>query len=279
MKNCFVAPFACIALVGLSACGSSDGGGGGTAGSNGLDFGAVGQELSDAEGNAVTMSAGTFQVGSGPSISDATITVDSGFFNGDLDGTIEIFGETVTITDGVGSLTTGEEVRLTYEDSRSGTYAAAVEASVSSLNDINGEGAYVFGFETNPTTVDARTGSLTYVGDFQATGSVGGSTTQTEYEGGLTVVVNFDSDEADFTFDGVLDGSTDVDLGGDGLDIVGNQISGDLGCDLGCSGSASEVDATFYGPDVDELGGVLIIDVSVTGVGTYDGVGTFVITP
>lgn len=254
----------------LAGCGSSGGSTGGTT-SNAV--------LADIEGTTVTSSAASFEVGDGPNISNATISVDSGFFSGNLDGTMEILGETVTIVDGVGELTTGEEVRLTYETNRAGTYAAAIDATVSSMNGINGETAFVVGAETRASTISARTtGTLTYVGDFQATGSVGGVNTQTEYEGGITVVVDFASDDADFTLDGVLDGSTDVDLEGTGLDISGNGISGDLDCDLGCSGSASEVDATFYGPDANELGGVLIIDVTANG-DTYEGVGNFVIAP
>lgn len=287
----FSSPFMLTAFVALTACGGGggDGGGGGggaTPGTNGLNFGAAGQQLSDAEGTAVTMNAASLQVGGTPSISSATITVDSGFFNGattDLDGTIQIFGETVTITNGVGALATGEDVRLTYEPNRSGTYAAAVDATVSNATGgtLNGESAYVFGFETNPDAIAARTtGSLTYTGDFQATLSADQANTQTEYEGGITVVVDFVGDDADFTLDGVLAGATDVDLTATGLDIAGNGIAGGLNCTLGCSGGAgsSDVDATFYGPDADELGGVLTVDIEVDG-NDFDGVGTFIISP
>ncbi len=42
--------------------------------------------------------------------------------------------------------------------------------------------------------------------------------------------------------------------------------------------TASEVDATFYGPNANELGGDLAIDTTATGFGPYDGVGTFILT-
>ena len=277
-------------LLTLAACGGGGGdgdgsGGGGTPvpGSNGLNYGMAGQQLEDAEGVAVSMSSASFQVGSGPDIGGATITVNANFFDGgtqNLDGTIQIFGQSVTITNGVGALSTGEEVRLTYEPNRSGTYAAAVDATVSSLNDINGEAAYVFGFETNPATVNARTaGVVTYSGDFQATGSVGGSAALTEYEGGITVVVSFADDDADFTLDGTFNGTQNVDLGRNNVNFSGYSITTGLNCTSGCSGTGSSVDATFYGPNADELGGVLEIDINVNGVGAYDGVGTFVIDP
>lgn len=279
----FSDPLILTAFVALTACGGGgDDGGGGTPGTNGLNFGAAGQQLSDAEGSAVTMQAAGFQVGGAPSISSSTITVDAGFFSGTLNGTIEIFGQTVTINNGVGALTSGEEVRLTFEPNRSGTYAAAIDATVSNATggSINGESAYVMGFETNPTAVDSRTGTLTYTGDFQATTSADQANTQTEYEGAITVVVDFNANDADFTLDGVLAGSEDVDLEATGLDIADNGIAGGLNCTLGCSGGAgtSAVDATFYGPDVDELGGVLTIDIEVDG-NDFDGVGTFIITP
>ncbi len=269
-------PMMLIALLTISACGSSSSdntGGGGAV--------VTGPELSDIEGSSLSTSAASFQVGAAPSTSEASITVDAGFFSGDLDGTIEIFGETVTITDGAGELTTGEEVRLTFETNRAGDYAAPIDVTVSSLNDLNGEAAFVIGNETATSAINARTtGTLTYDGDFQATGSLAGSNTQTEYEGGITVVVDFVSDDADFTLDGTLDGSDDVDLTGTGLGISGNGITGSLNCTAGCSGGvgSSEVDATFYGPDAEELGGVLSIEIAVGG-GDYDGVGTFVIAP
>lgn len=287
-------PLMLTAFVGLTACGASGGGGGGsvgggggptapTPGTNGLDFGNAGQQLSDAEGTEVTMRTANFQAGSAPSISTASITVNADFFDGgtaNLDGTIEIYGQTVTITNGAGALSSGEEVRLTYEPNRSGTYAAAIDASVSSLNDINGEGAYVLGFETNPNTITARTsGVTTYRGDFQASTAADGVNVGTEYQGGITVVVDFVDDDADFTLDGTLGASTPVDLGATGLDISGNGIAGDLTCTSGCENAGnSAVDATFYGPNADELGGVLSIDIEVDG-NDFEGVGTFIITP
>ncbi len=211
--------------------------------------------------------------------------MNANFFNGSsdgnlgpLDGTIEIFGQNVTITDGSGNLTNGEQVVLTYEPNRSGQYVAAIEVSVGSTTGINGEGAYLIGFETSPSIIDDRSGSVTYNGGFQATGSLDGVNTQTEYEGGISVEVNFSSNDADFTLTGNFDGSSPVNLDGNGLPILGNGIAGGLNCTSGCSGTGSAVDATFYGPNAQELGGVLSIDISVGG-DAYDGVGTFIINP
>ncbi len=299
MISHLVKPLSFVTFLTLSACGGgggggedsgggSGGGGGGvdpTPGSNGLSFGAVGQSLPAAEGEAVTTRSASFQVGSDPeyppSIVPATITVGADFFDeagSTLNGTITIFGEPVTITNGVGNLTTNEEVVLTYEPNRTGTYVAAIEVSVGSIDGINGEVAYVFGFETNPNTIAQTGGTTTYVRDFQVAGRVADANTETEYEGQISVEVNFVDDDADFTLLGNFDGSSVVNMSGNGLDIVDNSIAGRLDCTTGCVGpGSSAVDATFYGPNADELGGVLAIDITVTGVGEYDGVGTFIL--
>lgn len=116
---------AVVALFSLAACG---GGGGGidgpvTPGTNGLDYGAVGQQLVDAEGVAITGRTSSFQSGEDASISTGTITLDAGFISAGLnstlqDGSVEVFGEMVTITNGRGDLETGE-VRITYDPDRS----------------------------------------------------------------------------------------------------------------------------------------------------------------
>lgn len=275
------------AMLALGACGggggSSSDSSGGSTGTNGLSFGANGQELSDAEGRAVTMRSASFEAGDSPSIGDATITLDAGFFNGgraNIDGRIQVFGQNVDITDGAGTLQDGEDVRVIFEPGRTGTYAAALEVKVSAgRGTINGEQAYVFGFETNPSQIAARTsGMVTYSGDFRAFGFLNGSSnTQTDYEGEIRIDVDFSgSGNADVTLAGLLDATADVDLSANNLPISGNGFAGSLTCDAGCSGSGSSIDATFYGPNAVEVGGVLDIDVNVGG-DSFDGVGTFVI--
>lgn len=271
-------PIMLSAFLAMSACGSSSSDDDGTVVADADD-----SELSDIEGTELSTSSASFEIGEAATTTEASITVDAGFFDGTLNGTIEIFGETVTITDGAGSLTTGEEVRLTYETNRAGVYAAPIEATVSSssASDLNGEVAFVVGTETAASVISAKTtGTVTYTGDFQATGSVDGANSQTEYEGGMTVLVDFAGNDADFALDGTFDGTTDVDMEGTG-DISGNEISGTLNCDTDTDcvdAGSSAVDATFYGPDAEELGGVLAIDIEVGG-SDYDGVGSFVITP
>jgi hypothetical protein len=300
MMSHLAKPLSFVALVALTACGGGGGGGGTgggggggggvdpTPGSNGLPFGAVGQTLPAAEVETVTMRSASFQVGNAPTIETVTITVDADFFQGspeNLDGTITILGEPnpIRITNGTGTLASGQEVVLTYEDIRSGTWSAAVEASADSLNGADAiQSAYVFGFETNPTTVATGvTGTSTYTGVFQAQGSLNGANnTDTEFAGGMGVVVNFAGtgtasvDLLNARINGV---GTEVDMDGQ-FDLAGNGFNGSLACASGgCSGTG-QIDATFYGPNADELGGVLTFDVAVSGQGTFDGVGTFILS-
>lgn len=306
-----------VAVMGLMACGGGGGGsmttdpdtdggtGGGTDGSgtdggdggdgitqppsvvtgtNGLDFGEAGQSLTDAEAVEITTRSAAFEVGSGATTGDAEITLGAGFLAAapaDRTGTVQIGNETVSIANGAGALSSGEAVIVTFEPDRAGTYAGAVEVSIAGATGsaINGENAFVFGFETDPDVIADRTSGLfEYVGGFQAFGSLDDADdTSTEYEGEMTVVVDFaGSGSADVTLDGQLDGTTDADLGGT-LAISENGFSGALSCTSGCTGTGSSVNAGFFGPDADEVAGVLGADFTAGGA-TFDGVGSFILT-
>ena len=296
MQAVIIRSSAIAVMFGLAACGGAggDGGGGGGGGTgggpgtNGLDYATATQTLSDAEGVQITGQKASFQVGSNAQINSGTITLDPGFLaalsDGARDGTLEIFELTVDIENGVGTLPGpgGEEVRITYNPNRSETYAGILDITVGGddAGDINGAGTYVFGFETNPSQVDARSGSLIYSGDFVALGSLDGNVdTSTEYEGAMTVTVNFNgAGTAGVAINGRLNDADDATLSGS-LGLSGNGFSGGLTCSAGCNnGGGSSVDATFYGPNAIELGGVVAVDITVGGH-TYDGVGTFILTP
>jgi hypothetical protein len=94
----------------------------------------------------------------------------------------------------------------------------------------------------------------------------------------MTVAVNFGgSGNASVTLDGQIGGTVNFGMAGN-IRLAGNGFAGLMNCTTGCTGAASEVDATFYGPNANELGGVLAIDITATGFGPYDGVGTFILT-
>lgn len=275
---------ATTSLLALAACGSggSDSNPNTTPADNGLPFGAAGQSLEDAEGVEITAQAASVQAGDDPEIGPGTITLDMGFIGGNGNGTLRIFGQTVPVTNGAGTLSGGEEVRVFYDDGRSGDYAGVIDIVVTGsdgINDIDGETTYVFGFETNPGQMGAVSGGATFEGGFQVAGFLNGDPLDPEeYEGSITVEVLFNGEDADVTLEGDL-GITPVDLSGSGLAINGNSFTGTLTCDLGCTGNGGTVDATFYGPSAAEVGGVLSVDLTDLGGGMddFDGVGGFVI--
>lgn len=271
-----------MALLATTACG----GGGGddpvitpTPGlaPNGLDYGAIGQALEDAEGTEMTLASADFTAGSGAQVSQGgSVTLNTGFVGGALNGTVQIFGETVQISGGTGTLpSNGQEVTVVYDPDRSGTYAGAVELisygsdQAGVLNAVDGETHYVFGFETDPAYITP--GSANYSGGFLANGLNNG--VEAEYEGAITFAVNFGGNNVTGAIDGTIANTTDVDLTLGNTSVVGSGFNGALTCDAGCSGGAGTVDATFYGPNAEELGGVLALD-----FGNFEGAGTFIIT-
>ncbi len=267
-----------IALLATTACG-----GGGEdpvvtpdPGPNGLSYGVVGQDLSDAEGTQMSLATAGYTTGSGAAVTQGgTVTLATNFLTGGpanlsaLDATIEMFGETVTISSGSGTLANGNVVTLTYEPDRTGEYAGAISiANHTSGGIYQGETAYVFGFESDPADMETI-GTVNYSDGFLAQGISGAS--EAEYEGTIAIAVNF-AGTATGTLDGVVGGSTDMDMTLSGGTLSGNTITAGLDCSVGCSGDG-DLDATFYGPNADELGGVLAIDTN-----TFEGAGTFIIT-
>ncbi|SFR38244.1 hypothetical protein SAMN04488005_1207 [Yoonia tamlensis] len=266
-----------MALLATTACG----GGGGdnpvvSPTPNGLPYGATGQDLADAEGVQMSLAAAALSstgvsVVQGGSVTLATDFLTGGPANqGALDATIEIFGEVVTITNGSGTLSNGHSVTLIYEPDRSGQYAGAVSLTTfNTSGGQSGEVGYVFGFETDPADMQV-TGTATYSGGFVANGFAGLGAA--EYEGTITIAVNF-AGPVSGSLDGMLDGTTALDLNLSGGALSGNGITAGLTCAAGCTGGAGDLDASFYGPNAEELGGVLAIDSNV-----FEGAGTFIIT-
>ncbi len=258
-------------------------GSGGTGVGNSSIPSANAEILVDLEGQALTLRAAEVRSNGQPSLVDAALTItDGALSNGSASasGTIDVFGERVTITNNRGTLANGKDIAILIEPSRFGEYAAVFEAVVSGPNVAgdDGETAYVFGFETDASAVSALSNpSVFYTGSFQAFGTYG-TVNQTEYEGTVTVTADFSGpDSVDVDLDGQI-GTQAVDLQARDLPVTGNGFAGSLICPTDCSNDGtSQVDATFYGPNAEEIGGVLAIIIR-TGGADYDGVGSFVIT-
>ncbi|WP_439154946.1 transferrin-binding protein-like solute binding protein [Yoonia sp.] len=226
--------------------------------------------LTTLEGTALSLAAATYMRADGAGITQGiSVTLDDGFLSGGPpSGSFEVFGETVRITNGEATLP-DQSLRVIYEPVRSGDYAGAIEliAFDTATGTITGEAHYVVGIQTEPGAMPS--GTAIYWGDFQVAGLLNGAAA--EYEGGISFDVDFGGNVIG-GLDGRLDAATDVDLSLAAVPVVGNGFTGTLGCNVGCSGDAGTIDATFYGPAAAELGGVIAV-----GFNSYIGAGTFVI--
>lgn len=274
-------------IVVLTAC---SGGGGddddpapNTTGTNGLPFGEAGQTLEDAEGVELSTTMASYNVGLGASLNEGQfVQIDSGTLDGAFNGEISVNGERITISDSLGVTSDGNNVQVFYEPMDSGIYAGAVDVLISdgtSGAQIS-ENAFVFGFETSPDAIAGRTtGTLTYVGGYQASGSLGGEFS--EFDGTMTLTADFDgAGSVAGELSGEVSGGGRIEMSFGSLDISGSGFSGDIACDSGCSGvSAGEIAGAFYGPDAEEVGGVLAFEFEDdTSSDDFAGAGTFVLT-
>jgi hypothetical protein len=206
------------------------------------------------------------------------VQLNAGSLAGAINGTIEIDGQNVTITNGSGTVPGGPSVAVNYDPDLSGTYAGVLEITVADGGAVIGENTIVFGFESNPTEITGRTsGSLTYVGDFQAFGHFDGAP-QTEYAGAMTLVANFSgSGTVSGSLSGQVNGAVDVNMNINSTPISGNEFSPTLSCTTCGTTNDGQIIGNFYGPNADEVGGVMTFDFTVSG-DPFIGSGSFVLT-
>ena len=298
-----------IALVAISGCGG--GGGGGSdeidlgpqpvPGTNGLNYGFEGQDLVDAEDTEITTPVAAFQATSGTTIEDVTITLGPGFFDAaptDRDATISLFGQTVDINGGEGFLINRQTVRLLFDESNSGTYSAIVSfvsygsQEPGTVDPIDGEQVVVFGYETDPQDIDrfpATLGVTQYSGGFTASGLVrddGGNIVAdlgTEFDGAINFEIDFNNSRANGQIVGSYDAMGEtvpvtLNMGFGNFEDSG--FTGTLTCPA-CSDNTSTLEATFFGPNAEELGGVVVMDTTSDVNGSdlqFTGAGGFVLS-
>jgi hypothetical protein len=311
-------PRAFVLVIFLSAC---SGGGGGPSSSsggtgitilpappapaqeNGLPYGVAGQSLSDAETVEVAALRSSVNEASGTASDSGVITLESGFFAAvptARDALADFLDESITMNGGEGTLANGQTVRLFYDPSAAGAYAAALQlATYAALegapppDPANAEAHFLFGFLSDPDVIDARiSGTVRYAGDIAANGLVridgisAGDPTGTELDGSINITVNF----ADDWITGDISATYTVDAQTVGVDLAlphtafgGNTFAGTFICAsaVNCV-SDTQMDAGFFGPSADEVGGVLEIETTNEIQGEehqFLGAGSFVIAP
>jgi hypothetical protein len=127
-------------------------------------------------------------------------------------------------------------------------------------------GHIVYGFDTDPATIAAETGSATYTGSIRANGYQGGNVSSAS--GTITLNATFDStDTVSGNFNlGSLSGMTGAenytlntgDISGNGFDgtisVVGSLQSGQ-------TLQSATYDGNFYGADAEAVGGTIIMTI------------------
>lgn len=209
--------------------------------------------------------------------------------------TVTIDGQEISFVDGQAIGPNGEVYRgqLTFD---------GVTGRISAFEDVEGTVGEtyraVFGLETNPATIDALTGQVTYVTDLNASGVVSpaqNNLTAASLFGSLSLTADFGTGIVNGQGDGsivVSDGSTDITpaFGVAELDfavapgaIQGNGFVADLnvtscGNGANCS-SNSQIGGVFFGADAQEVAGLATLDITVTDANgdafTFEGGGDF----
>ncbi|MEO0930909.1 MAG: hypothetical protein AAFY14_09705 [Pseudomonadota bacterium] len=179
-----------------------------------------------------------------------------------------------------------------------------------SIRQINGNGfgasfASVFGAETNPQEIEARSGSVTYETRLSVEGRVDGVGSNTS--GSLFADMTLEADFTSATISGNGNGQLISSGGttGGGLEaaiaappipiafdvapgaIAGNGFVADLNV-TGCGTEAicnadAEIGGVFFGPNADEVAGLATIDLEIVdadgGIVTFEGGGAFTDAP
>lgn len=273
---------------------------------NGLPFGTIGQTPADLEN--VTIAATASVVADAGDQTEASTNTTSirfgtGFFSQNAtgqDAVVQAFGEEITVTGGEGTLSNGQTVRIFFDPDAMGDYAGTAQIVTYGalenplpLDPINGESHVLFGFLTDPEIVEKRVaGNVEFVSDLAAFGqvSVNGTPAEVtggvEFDGAIEVQVNFGSNWMSAQLQGTFqadDQTIGVALEMDPTAFRGNTFGGDFRCanGAGCTTNTS-LDGGFYGPNAEELGGVVSLNTQhAVGATTYgfQGSGSFVATP
>lgn len=297
-----VALFLALAGCGGGGASSVDTGPQPVPGTNGLDYGFEGQDIRDSEGATIVTPGASFRETSDPANGTVTLTLAPGFFNAaptDQNATVTMFGETVEINGGEGFLSNGQTVRLLFDPANNGTYSAILSlVSYGTLepgiaSPIDGEQVVVFGYETDPTTIQSvlpgSLGVTTYSGDFAASGIVRDTSGDvvgdrgTQFDGSISFEIDFNSSRANGQIVGTYSTPTEIvpltlNMGLGSYNDSG--FTGTFNCP-DCTENASFVEATFFGPAAEELGGVIAIDATSDVNGEdlqFTGVGGFTLS-
>ena len=253
---------------------------------NGLPFADGTQTLEDVEGELLTVRIARFErdpeLGTTRLVAtNETATLPSTFTSfDDFDATITFNGAPLTFVDGVAELPSGQRVwsYMNFGMVHSGTGGLYTYASLDpeATDPIDMEGFFTLGFETAPDVIAARSEQITYLGSyfgyaqtFDADGELLSPEVRTI--GAIRLEAEFAQSRVSGRLEGRLDPMGDevpYELIFLGAPIRGNGFVGaaDITCPSGhtCR-SRTAVGGAFYGPNGEEVSGVIGFDEEIEG--------------
>jgi len=246
---------------------------------SGLDYADGTQSIEDLEGEPLNVRVALIQgdrtVGVddfNTSITDEVLTLTPGSEGDSF--SITLNGETVAFVNR--DAVTGDQPTLRgfdlsfFSDFEARDHVRVMRVIDSNIQETFTIGHFVIGFETAPGSDALTTGSATYQGDVEGFSNVG-DLSESDLDGGFTLNASFADSQIDgrvilSPFDTAFGrGTADFDLAP--TDITGNGFAGGLtvtACSFEvCTGDA-EIAGAFFGPNADEVGGVITFDLDVT---------------
>ena len=309
LRNCLSMPI----FLSLCACGGGlelvppsafvSGGNVETGTGNGLAAADADSDPSDLEGETASIRLARFVTNheTGETelvITDEVLTAGTGYAMIDnASFALTIDGVPFEITDGAGPVGNGQTLR-TYVNT-SGAHSGTISVFTYVHGDTSGvtgafdtEAYHAFGFETAPETVADRTGKARFYGTYFGFGQIldadGALQVQeVENNGNLAFLTNFSTGTISGAMAGTIEGPTPRDYEAiiKPTTRVGNGFGSNivLVCEPGASCSSNSlIGGAFYGPDSNELSGIIGFDETITdagGTSRYVGAGGFTAAP
>lgn len=190
--------------------------------------------------------------------------------------TVTFADETITFVEREAFRADGSSIRSRTLD---GNFAQVLEFnSGASVNPVNEEtvGYTIVGFETNPAEIASTTGRVFYAGTSFYAGTVSdldGNVLDDGFRGSTSAFFEADFGSGNITGSYTIDLEDETSVSREVFElelaptaIIGNGFAGDLtvancGAGFTCT-SASEIGGVFYGPEADNIGGIVGFDIT-----------------
>ena len=201
-----------------------------------------------------------------------------------LEGTLTLGGSTLNFVydsfrDETYAIWNGQAVEPYLSNEETYVSAVAFYTYDDSKTGFDTEAVTLIGFETNPANLPSGFTTYSASGDGYGNFLEAGSVTEQEVQFYIDAFLDVDFDSLQVDGDIYLELDTAgesriADLRMVSTDLQGNGFDTTAVCLNGCSGSSSLVGGAFYGPNAEEIAGLLALDIS-DGTKRFVGAGAF----